>query len=41
MEIAAGNVLLNGHVETQKRKKVVSGDIISFANEKVLIRLEQ
>lgn len=26
--IETGNVLLNGLVETQKRKKIVSGDII-------------
>ena len=31
--IAEGLVLLNGHVETQKRKKIVSGDVIEFAGE--------
>ena len=37
--IAEGQVLLNGTVETQKRKKIVSGDIIEFAQEKFLIKL--
>jgi ribosome-associated protein len=30
MEIAAGRVSLNGVIETQKRKKIVSGDVISY-----------
>jgi len=37
--IADGQVLLNGKVETQKRKKIVSGDIIEFNNEKIKIQL--
>ncbi len=37
--IASGQVLLNGEVETQKRKKIVSGDIIEFAHEKIRIRV--
>ena len=37
--IAEGQVLLNGTVETQKRKKIVSGDIIELAQEKFLIKL--
>jgi ribosome-associated protein len=36
--IAEGLVLVNGHVETQKRKKIVSGDIVEFGNEKILIQ---
>ena len=32
--IANGEVQVNGEVETQKRKKIVSGDIIEFAQEK-------
>jgi len=32
--IAAGHVSLNGVVETQKRKKIVSGDIIEFAGSR-------
>lgn len=38
--IAEGQVLLNGKVETRKRKKIVSGDIIEFAKEKILIQLK-
>ncbi len=37
--IAEGEVLLNGQVETQKRKKIVAGDIIEFAGEKLHIQL--
>ena len=35
--IAEGLVLVNGEVETRKRKKIVGGDIIEFDNEKVQI----
>ena len=35
--IAAGLVLVNGQVETRKRKKIVSGDVIEFNNEKLRI----
>ncbi|WFB36000.1 RNA-binding S4 domain-containing protein [Kiritimatiellota bacterium B12222] len=31
--IEGGHVLVNGRVETQKRKKIVSGDEITFQNE--------
>ncbi|MDH5572442.1 MAG: RNA-binding S4 domain-containing protein [Gammaproteobacteria bacterium] len=37
--IADGLVLLNGQVETRKRKKIVSGDVIEFGGEKILIQL--
>ena len=40
MVIANGLVLLNGVVETQKRKKIMPGDIIEFNNEKLLIKLQ-
>ena len=33
--IAEGQVLLNGVVETQKRKKIVADDIIEFGAEKL------
>lgn len=33
--IADGLVIVNGRIEMQKRKKIVSGDIIEFGNEKV------
>jgi len=38
--VADGRVLLNGKVETQKRKKVVSGDVIEFNGETLLMQLE-
>lgn len=37
--VANGLVLVNGKVETQKRKKIVSGDIIEFGSEKFRINL--
>ena len=37
--IANELVTLNGEIETQKRKKIVSGDIIEFNDEKILITL--
>ena len=36
--IAEGQVLVNGKIETRKRKKIVSGDIIEFRNEKIRIQ---
>lgn len=38
--IAEGRVLLNGKVETRKRKQIVSGDIVEFGNEKYRIQLK-
>ena len=35
--IESGEVLVNGTTETQKRKKIVPGDIIEFNNEKLKI----
>lgn len=37
--IAEGLVLLNGKIETQKRKKIVAGDIIEFQAEKICVQL--
>ena len=37
--IAEGNVSLNGEVETRKRKKIVAGDIIEFADIKLKVQL--
>jgi len=34
-----GQVIVNGEVETRKRKKIVSGDIIEFGTDKILIKL--
>lgn len=36
--IDEGLVELNGEVETRKRKKIVSGDVIKFSGEVLLIR---
>lgn len=36
--ISEGYVLVNGKVETRKRKKIVAGDIIEFAQETIRIR---
>jgi ribosome-associated protein len=38
--IAEGRVSVNGKTETRKRKKIVSGDIVEFRNEKIRIRLK-
>jgi len=38
--IADRQVLVNGKVETRKRKKIVSGDTIEFADVKIRIRLK-
>jgi ribosome-associated protein len=37
--IADGQVIVNGEIETRKRKKIVAGDIIEFADEKMQIHL--
>jgi len=37
--IAEGQVLLNGELETRKRKKIIAGDIIEFASEKIQITI--
>lgn len=37
--IAAGRVSVNGEVETRKRRKIVDGDIIVFADETLQIHL--
>ena len=39
--IVDGLVVLNGTVETRKRKKIVSGDIIEFGKEKIRVQLER
>lgn len=38
--IARGRVLVNGEVETRKRKKIVSGDIVEFGDEKIRVQLK-
>jgi ribosome-associated protein len=37
--IADGKVLLNGQVETRKRKKIFAGDVIEYANNKICVQL--
>lgn len=37
--VASGLVTVNGVIETRKRKKIVSGDIIVFHNEKMRVQL--
>ena len=39
--IADGQVLLNGKVETQKSKKIVSGDVITFMDDTLQILLKE
>ena len=38
--IADGQVSVNGKVETRKRKKIVSGDIVEFREDKIRIILK-
>jgi ribosome-associated protein len=35
-----GQVMVNGKVETRRRKKILSGDIIEYMNEKLKISLK-
>jgi ribosome-associated protein len=39
LAIADGQVAVNGIVETQKRKKIVTGDTIVFGSETLQVRL--
>lgn len=41
MVITQGMVKVNGAVETQKRKKIVSGDTIEFMGEQFKISLDE
>jgi ribosome-associated protein len=38
MVIADGQVVVNGDVETRKRKKIINGDVIEFGED--IIRIE-
>lgn len=38
--IENGQVLVNGAVETRKRKKIVSGDTIEFMGEQIQVSLK-
>jgi len=37
--VADGQVLVNGKIETRKRKQIISGDIVEFGDDKMRIRL--
>lgn len=39
--IAEGQVHVNGQVETQKRKQIVSGDVITFGTEQIGIQFKR
>jgi ribosome-associated protein len=39
LAVAAGQVTVNGEVETRKRRKIVSGDTIVFRAETLQVRL--
>ncbi len=39
--IAEGRVLVNGKVETRKRKKIISGDVVEFRKVKMRIQLKE
>jgi ribosome-associated protein len=39
--IADGQVTVNGETETRKRRKIVAGDVIIFADESLQIQLAQ
>lgn len=41
MAIDAGDVLVNGEVETRKRKKMLAGDVIEFNGETILLVLDE
>ena len=38
--ISEGQVTVNGEVETRKRKKIFSGDIVEFQNETLRIKVK-
>ena len=39
--IADGQVLVNNEIETRKRKKIISGDIIEFTDIKMQIQINR
>jgi ribosome-associated protein len=38
--IAEGQVIVNGKVETRKRKKIFSGDVVEFGKNKIRIKVK-
>lgn len=41
LAIDSGDVMVNGEVETRKRKKIVAGDVIVFNGESIRMVLQQ
>lgn len=40
LAIESGDVLVNGEVETRKRKKIVAGDVVEFNGEEIRLVVE-
>ena len=40
LAIESGHVMVNGEVETRKRKKIIAGDIVEYNGESICIRVE-
>ncbi len=40
LAIESGDVMVNGEVETRKRKKMMAGDVIEFNGEKIRLILK-
>ena len=38
--IAEGQVVVNGKIETRKRKKIFSGDIVEFGKKKIRVMVQ-
>ena len=38
--ISEGQVTVNGKVETRKRKKIFSGDVVEFGENKILVKVK-
>ena len=38
--ISEGQVMVNGEVETRKRKKILSGDVVEFGEEKIRVQVK-
>ncbi len=37
--IAEGQVIVNGKIETRKRKKIFSGDVVEFGENKIRVKV--
>ena len=38
--ISGGLVMVNGEIETRKRKKIYSGDVVKFGDEEIRVRVK-